>query len=239
VPQGGVRVSYLLATGSVQGREHARLFRNNQDGVCARIDGSLAVAVVTDGCGSGADSEVGARLGARFLAQHVPSLARTTPVGPELADKALEALVGWMRTVVAGLDEGAIADQWLFTVLCAVMDGKTSLIFGVGDGVWRADGVGRVLEAGEKNAPDYPGYRLVPALGEKTGVPVVHFCGEAKSVSIATDGLAHASGILDGLHDDGLIWRNPMSLQRRLRVLADRDRLLHDDTTVALLKRGA
>lgn len=229
----------LFATGSVQGREHARLFRNNQDGVCARADGDVAIAVVTDGCGSGADSEVGARLGARFLAQNVPALARTHGVGPVLAEKAIEALAAWMETVVAALDEGAIAEQWLFTVLCAVMDEKTSLIFGVGDGVWRADVVGRVLEAGEKNAPDYVGYRLVPALGEKMGAAVVHFCGEARELSIATDGLSGVAGFFDGLHDDALIWRNPMSLQRRLRVLADRERVLHDDTTVALLKRGA
>jgi hypothetical protein len=160
-------MSFHLTTASVLGREHARLLRNNQDGMAARVEGPTAVAVVTDGCGSGASSEVGARLGARFLAQGMSGWVREVGLGPQLAERATDALLGWVYAVVRPLDvdgasmAGLVGEQWLFTFLCAVMDEKAALIFGIGDGVWRADADARVLEAGEANAPDYLAYRLV------------------------------------------------------------------------------
>lgn len=234
--------SYAVTTASVVGRDHARLFRNNQDGVAARLDGGVAVAVVTDGCGSGASSEVGARLGARYLAQVIPPLAREVGVGPVLAERACAALVEWMRSVVQPFAPLAatVQDQWLFTVLCAVMDAEKALVFGVGDGAWAADGVGVLLDAGLANAPDYLGYQLVPDAVEKGTVPlsgwkgglspfpVVHFVGAATTLLIATDGLTDLSV------DEPLLWKNPFALERKLRVRAG-----HDDATVAILKRAA
>lgn len=237
--------AFLATTGSVLGREHARLFRNNQDGVAARVEGGLAVAVVTDGCGSGASSEVGARLGARFLAEVIPGLVREVGVTPQLAERATAALVGWLAAVVRPFEATlpvVLNDQWLFTVLCAVMDEKASLIFGVGDGGWAADGAGQVLDPGPENAPDYVAYRLLPPFtlrpfdraqgqGERLGVrgaPVIHHVGNASQLLIATDGLT------DLTIDDPSIWKNPYALERKLRLLRP-----HDDATVALLKRAA
>jgi hypothetical protein len=204
------------------------------------VEGGVAAAVVTDGCGSGASSEVGARLGACFLAQRMPGLVREMGLGPALAERAAQELLEWVREVVKPLDvEGSqlpqlIAEQWLFTFLCAVMDSKSAMIFGVGDGLWRADAVGAVLEAGADNAPDYLSYRLVPSLSG-AGVPVVHFFGQAQQLAVATDGLAGEAASLESFTADATVWRNPVALQRRLRLM----RLLHDDTTVALLKRSA
>ena len=157
--------AYHLTTASVPGREHVRLMRNNQDGVCARVEGDVAVGVVTDGCGSGASSEVGARLGALFLAQQLPALAREVGVGPRLAERASQALLDWLGSALRPLQPQlawVIAEHWLFTFLCAVMDSERAMIFGIGDGAWRADSEGRVLEPGPDNAPDYLAYRLVP-----------------------------------------------------------------------------
>jgi len=56
------------ALGSVTGREHQRLGRGSQDAVCALTDDRALVAVVCDGCGSHPHSEVGAKLGARWVA---------------------------------------------------------------------------------------------------------------------------------------------------------------------------
>ncbi|RKH40422.1 hypothetical protein D7X12_20835, partial [Corallococcus sicarius] len=58
-----------VAVGSVQGREHARTGRNNQDAVCVREGEHGLVALVADGCGSQPCSELGAQLGVRRLAQ--------------------------------------------------------------------------------------------------------------------------------------------------------------------------
>lgn len=224
-----------LATASILGREHARLLKNNQDGVAARVEGNVAVAVVTDGCGSGASSEVGARLGARFLAQAMPGLVREVGVAPVLAERATAALLQWVEAVVRPLDVSGtelpllVGDQFLFTFLCAVMNEKSSLIFGVGDGAWRADADGRVLDAGAQNAPDYVAYGLV---GVPVGPAQVHFWGEAKELAVATDGLG---GAFSALCQDERVWRNPAALQRKLNV---KSKELFDDTTVALMKRS-
>ncbi len=238
---------FQLTTASVPGREHTRLLRNNQDGVGANVEREVAVAVVTDGCGSGSSSEVGARLGAWFLTAQLPVLAREYGVGPQLAPKAIDALVEWMAQIVAPMRDEALAgwvsEQFLFTCVCAVMDGRKALVFGVGDGLWSVDGgVGQVLVAAEDNAPDYPGYRLVPTslLSTKraVGVPVVHFSGEAQQLAVATDGLSGQAEALQKFSADKQVWRNPVALQRRLNVMASKDKVLHDDTTVALIRRS-
>src|SRR5690606_22784578 len=67
--------SFDIAAASVIGREHARAGRNNQDAFSLLAQGEVLAAVVADGCGSGAHSEVGAQLGARCVAQAVLAVA--------------------------------------------------------------------------------------------------------------------------------------------------------------------
>ena len=67
-----ISTRFFATCGSVTGREHARLGRNNQDGVALAARDGLLVAVVTDGCSSGKWSEVGARLAARWLVEWTP-----------------------------------------------------------------------------------------------------------------------------------------------------------------------
>ena len=148
-----------------------------------------------------------------------------------------------MRAVVDAFGPlpAVLQDQWLFTVLCAVMDGDRALVFGVGDGAWSADGVGRVLDAGPENAPPYLAYRLCaekgtgcfaaqprPVAQQSSLSPQVHFFGAARQLVIATDGLT------DLAIDEPALWKNPFALERKLRVRGG-----HDDTTVAILKRAA
>jgi len=55
-----------IAAASVIGREHARAGRNNQDALSLLAQGEVLAAVVADGCGSGAHSEVGAQIAQRI-----------------------------------------------------------------------------------------------------------------------------------------------------------------------------
>jgi Protein phosphatase 2C len=237
----------LLRAGSVVGREHLRLGRNNQDGAALLERDGFAVAVVTDGCGSGPSSEVGARLGARFLARRILFEAQRSGLTSELPTRVCESLVSFLFTVARGLDlEGEslgddVAQQLLFTFQCAVMDGERALVFGVGDGTVAIDGQARVLQPGPDNAPAYLAYRLVPQArlpmdfrAAAATAPVVHHLGPAHSVALATDGVD--GEVLLSLAADPAVWKNPFALGRALNVLAPR---LFDDSTVALMKRGA
>ena len=68
-----MQILFELAAGSIRGREHLRLGRNNQDAYAILSNEQYTVAVVCDGCGSGQHSEVGAQIGARLT---IESLTR-------------------------------------------------------------------------------------------------------------------------------------------------------------------
>ena len=56
---------FEIAGGTVLGREHLRLGKNNQDAFAFKVVDDYAImAIVCDGCSAGAHTEVGAKLGA-------------------------------------------------------------------------------------------------------------------------------------------------------------------------------
>src|SRR5207302_10835391 len=63
-----------LAAAAVTGARHLRAQRNGQDAVATRRSARASIVVACDGCGSGASSEVGARLGAGLFARAVTDL---------------------------------------------------------------------------------------------------------------------------------------------------------------------
>jgi hypothetical protein len=235
-----------VATGSVLGREHARLGRNNQDAVAIAREGAWLVAVVTDGCSSAPASEVGARLGASFLAAHVPAIARRE-VSPEaVASEASAALLGYLGTVARGLAVSASAaavvhDHLLFTFLCAVVGPTRAFVFGAGDGVFSIDGRVTVLDSGPDNAPDYLAYGLLAALAPATSPTRVHADVEVaglRSLVVATDGAVDLlpQNDLRPFEERDVFVKNPSLVQKRLAVLGALEARLRDDTTLALLR---
>lgn len=229
----------VLRAGSVIGREHVRLGKNNQDGVCVLARGDQLVAVVTDGCSSQPYSEVGARLGARAMASLTAALAHV-PLR-ELPAVAMDHLTTWLEGLAGGVsvdEREVVLEQYgLFTVLCAVVRGDEVVVFGAGDGAVLIDDRVVRLDSGEANAPAYLGYRLVG----RPIAPSVHHHGPATRVALATDGLdpwlAADAARWSQLLDEPLLRTNPVHLQRRLNVLSQTERL-SDDTTMAVIARG-
>jgi hypothetical protein len=246
---------FLAFSGTVTGREHARTRRNNQDGHAARTVGDLAVAVVTDGCGSGSTSEVGARFAAAWLARWLPVYARRGDEGPAWVDDVCRALVralGSMARMLAPAREeraAVVHDFFLFSFLAAVVSAERAVVFGAGDGVFAIDGRMVVLDPGPENAPSYLAYGLFP---ERASRPVIHHDGPARAVSsilIATDGAAElqaraaeplengeAQGDLLQFTRDARYARNRSLLGKRLAVIGDLHARLSDDTTIAVLR---
>lgn len=220
--------------GSVIGRDHARVGRNNQDGVAVLPD----VVVVTDGCSSQPQSEVGAQLGARFLATWLAHHGRVDTETPARATEALTAFIGEAARSLGGDLAATLERYFLFTFLAAVRDGERALVFGLGDGAVVVDADVVRLDAGPENAPPYCAYRL-SASGSRPEAQL-HFFGEARSVAVATDGLdplvRRDPRALAQLVQDVALARNPLSLQRRLNVLAEAERFA-DDATLAVLGR--
>lgn len=227
----------LSTAGGVTGRDHVRAGRDGQDGWALVETPALLAAVVTDGCSSGASSEVGARLGARWLAALVARrFDRAAPAASARAiTRALVAHLGVMARSLSParrIEAPLVGDTLLFGFLAAVVTVDHAIVFGVGDGVVWVDGVTTVIDPGPDNAPPYLAYALLGAAIE----PVIHFEGHAKAIAIATDGAAPIAGELGTLVEDPGLFRNGSLLRKRLTVRAAE---LRDDTTIAIVRRGA
>lgn len=230
------------------GAEHRRLGRNNQDAQVVRRAGARVVAVVADGCSMGAYSEVGAHLGTAWLAEQLVTSAAdwSTAEGAAQAVEQLgEALDGALRCWLSGLGPAPeVAERYfLFGYLAAVLDGPQLSVFGLGDGVWSVASNTSVLEAGPRNAPPYPAYRVLPAEvlepGFARAVPTLHHAAPllpGQYAFVGTDGVVPLLAELPTWLDEAVTWRNPHALARRLAV---HERRLLDDTTVVALRRAA
>jgi serine/threonine protein phosphatase PrpC len=214
------------------GREHTRVGRNNQDAFFTRAQGARSVAVVADGCGSSGQSEVGAQLGSRFLCSYLIQES----ISPALPQAGLAALTRWLGATASSLPGGHVDEvleaYFLFTFLAVVREGAQCLVFGVGDGAVLVDGASTRLDAGPNNAPDYCAYGLSGSIAAPP--VVVHFAGAAQQVVLLTDGFDPLleTQAVQQLVEGAAHWRNPLTLQRRLNVLAERERFSDDATMV-------
>src|SRR5688500_8156879 len=116
-----------IAAASVIGREHRRVDRPCQDAFAIRRAAGATVVVVCDGCGSGAHSELGARLGANLLAAAML----------ELGDwgAACDRVLAQLAALVPLLGDDAIERHLLFTIVAAAITPAGASILVVGDGV--------------------------------------------------------------------------------------------------------
>lgn len=247
---------YSVATASHPGREHLRLCGNNQDALALRASEEALVVVVTDGCSMGRRSEVGATLGAQFIAAWLLEHGRAeTLVGARQVGIRLGlAIDGFLTDLICSL--GAAGDRrarltltaelLLFTFLAARVDGERTALFGLGDGYFRVGETSQAIAPGAGNAPPYAAYRLLDP-GELEGAELpreveLHAfqpTPTALPLILGTDGAAEISGELPAWLADPVLGTNPHQLGRHLRQSASRRRGLADDTTLAIvLPRG-
>jgi hypothetical protein len=226
---------YVVAAGSVAGREHTRVRRNNQDGLAVRVEPERIIAAVCDGCSAGRSSEVGARLGAAWIVAHLPRILAEDPDERALPERLATDLVAYLRQIAAGLGGGpeVVHHHLLFTILIALVEPERTLILGLGDGLYSVDGAEQQIDPGPDNAPPYLAYRLVdPERLEGASLePLrVHVTvPRAESIWIATDGVAAV-----GLGELATNPRNPSLLQKRLNVL---ERAFSDDATAISIRK--
>jgi hypothetical protein len=238
-----------IAAASVIGRDHRHADRPCQDAFAIRAGAGGVVAVVADGCGSGAHSELGARLGANLLAAAL--LARLDALAESASWRAAcDEVVARLAALVPALGDdplAAIADHLLFTLLAAAVTPDGAFVMTIGDGVVIADDRVEVLEA-DDNAPAYLGYELC---GPARPLAITPLPG-ARAILLATDGarallehagaaLPHGRGaVLDltQVAGDDRMFRHPDALRRRLAVASQPGGVLADDTTVVALRRA-
>lgn len=253
---------FEAAGGSVRGTRHRHGDGNAQDAFHWEARGGLAVAVVTDGCSSGRHSEVGAKLGARLLAEaFFAECAERERVGAEPGggggagllrgvQQRLFGLVLGVMGAMSGRSHETLADWFLFAATAAFCTPDRIVVACFGDGVAALNGEVRVVGS-EDNRPRYPLYGVLgdpePAIacpGELLwDVPAA----EVETLLLGTDGVAdlvaaaartlpgtgEAVGGLDRFWSDDRYFGNPDAVRRRLaRINRDHQRIDWDARSV-------
>lgn len=242
--------TFVVAAGGVTGGDHRRAERDGQDGYAVVVSESVVAVVVTDGCSSGKRSEIGARVGASWIAAIVEqtfqepreqdSHEETWARGA--AGRVAEELLRRLEVLARSFDPAGhvhsshVGDALLFGFLAAVVTKDVAIVFGIGDGTFVVGDAVTVIDPGPNNAPPYIAYGLLREPIE----PVVHFVGRAADVAmiaVATDGVSGIEhGELVELAADARYARNPSLLRKRLIVRSDAG-CFSDDATVGVVQR--
>ncbi|WP_088243319.1 protein phosphatase 2C domain-containing protein [Calothrix rhizosoleniae] len=234
---------FELAGGSIIGREHLRLSKNNQDAYYWVNFESATIAVVCDGCGSGTHSEVGAKIGARLVVEAILRNLSQDRLSTEFWQGVHQDLLHSLGMIAVSLGRElvqVVKEYLLFTIIGAVIFPQETALFAIGDGVFALNGEVIPIPHFPDNAPPYLGYGLISDILSHMKLVDCQFCvhrqlptPEVQSILIGTDGvedlIAVADRFLPGKSDrvgeiaqyweDDNYFDNPYFLTRRLALI--------------------
>ena len=196
---------FEIAFGSVSGSDHRRSDKNNQDAICCRESEGSIVAVICDGCSEGKYSEIGARLGANILVQHIHHHFPYCGSDPWCFYDALESsrihTIAQLRVLIHAMSPEKelaqlIIDYFLFTVIGVYINDRVTTVFSIGDGVHILNDVVTELGPFPNNEPPYLAYGGLIKSSEKDLVfdlrqQVFRRTDEINSILIGTDGVSN------------------------------------------------
>lgn len=238
---------WQIAGGSVTGTMHLNpiKFGNNQDAFYWIETRDMIIAVVSDGCGSSLDSEVGAKIGSKLFAQRTQYWMEKWGLDVshrDIMELREEFMWELIRTdVVAELKDVAIGmgpslhrtikDSFLFTVVGVVLTNQVFVLFTIGDGFAAKNGREEPLIEYPGDAPPYMMYapimdKLMNPPPESCEVAIHEICptGIVENIAIGSDGVGkYLLPVLDG--DLSEFWRedkyfnNPDQVRRRLALI--------------------
>lgn len=183
---------FELAAGSIAGTNHLRTGKNNQDAYYSYITEEMAIAIVSDGCGSGKHSEVGAKIGVRLVAAAIERhLAQpSNHFWEEVRQEVLDQLETLVRGMGGNLSE-TVNDYFLFTIVGALILPSGVTTFALGDGAIALNEEILSLGPFADNAPPYLAYGLLERSASEWQFQIHHQLpiAEVSSILIGTDGV--------------------------------------------------
>lgn len=245
-------ISPRVATAAVPGARHLRTGRNGQDAAVAWTSPGRGAVVVCDGCGSGASSEVGARLGAQLAIHAIGELLAIgrppSTIWNDVRSRVVAALAQLAGDMLGDRAQ-IVHDHFLFTIVAAAWSAPDDevAVWALGDGGYALGDRQIVLGPFADNQPPYLGYDLLEAIpSSEAHLDVASAC--CGSVVVATDGAVELG--LDTFADTRRYFANPDALRRHLAILARGNErvdwqarkverqpaVLQDDGAVAILR---
>ncbi|MDJ0897902.1 MAG: protein phosphatase 2C domain-containing protein [Xenococcus sp. MO_188.B8] len=238
-----MQIPFELAVGSVRGREHLRLERNNQDAYAILRNEQYTVAVVCDGCGSGQYSEVGAQIGARLTIESLTRAlsSQSSKGNPISSDRLLEQVRQDLLRQIDNLAQAmggnwlqTLKDYFLFTIVGVVITSTDILVFSLGDGVIIINGKEIDLGSFPGNAPPYLAYELSAiAPNHRLRSHSLPPLEQVESILIGTDGVRELInvaqqqlpgkqelvGSISQFWQEDRYFTNPDQIRRRLSLI--------------------
>ncbi len=246
---------FIITSGSIIGSHHRNIYKNNQDAISITQTEKGIVAIISDGCGSGKHSEVGAKLVSVFMSNYsLKLLEKINESDNKSIKKIFEnfniQIINFIKSIVNQIGDNLFVREFmLFTTMGVIITEKKTILFTLGDGVYILNNKVTILD--NNNAPDYIGYNLIensnnPSLIiqetiQTEDVNNIMLCSDGvsdilrNSTVILKDG--YSVGGLNQFILDEIYIKNTLSLQKRLTFIGGFNNILRDDTSIILIKR--
>jgi serine/threonine protein phosphatase PrpC len=181
-------MTFTVATASIIGSSHRKLYYNNQDAYHYYEDKNIMIGVVADGCGSSSNSEVGSRLGVDFVVNFCKKHFSDQPFDPE---KLSNGMIDFLKNVIKNqetTEEIDFIENYLyFTLFGFIVQADRTYIFHSGDGIYHLNDKEVLVE--QNNRPNYIAKSLISG-NAKIEVDSIE-TSKLERLMVATDGLSH------------------------------------------------
>lgn len=227
-----------IRSGQIIGRDHTARQGNCQDGYALVVTDDYAAAFICDGCSEGKHSEVGAKLGAQFLAEETTRLLNMGFCADGLPPLLYERMVMYLDKIAEVSHPrdrvGFIHSHLLFTIVGCIITPKNSIVFTAGDGMIAVDDTVRCID--QKNQPAYIAYHLI-----KEELPQEYQLADGFDVQPLPEAWQRVAIASDGFEPDLLpkAWNqtHPRGLQRKLIYWSNQEQRFRDDATIVMIER--
>lgn len=256
---------FEVSGGSIIGMNHKGTGMNNQDAfLIDRIDENNFIMMVSDGCGSERDSEVGAKLGIRIFSKTIKEYYQY--LDSMNAKEFIELIADMSSFKLSNIAEASgiqddLASYFLFTLLGGITTPKSTILFSLGDGIFIINGVHYKQEPFDNNSPAYLGYRdLIKSSFKKEDLKFNVMDLETSDIEnllIGTDGVNYLInswdktipgkdqiiGNISQFWENDIYFTNPMAIHHRLNLInrhhcvTNQNGSLEDDTTFVVARR--
>ncbi|HEY9701311.1 MAG TPA: protein phosphatase 2C domain-containing protein [Allocoleopsis sp.] len=228
--------NFQIAAGTIIGKYHTRLGKNNQDAYYTFQSNSLTIAIVADGCGSGKNTEVGAKLAVKLLGEILVKRLENYP-NADFWSEVQQDLLELIQVLAVNMGDNLsqiVIDYFLFTLIGVIITEEITTIFSLGDGIIILNDKITQLGPFPHNAPPYFAYNLIPHY-QKYDFKINHQLptDQVQSILIGTDGvedliLSHTKNIpgkeelvgdINQFWQEDIYFQNPDMIRRKLSLI--------------------
>lgn len=243
---------FSVKSGLITGRNHLVYGLNCQDSILTKEfvlkEKTYYIGAISDGCGEGKRSEVGAHLAVSYLVNKTYELILSNTEEediPPLLFRGLVETLGNLKNSVLSHNSSAeedvnfIKEHLLFTALGYLITPSLCLIYALGDGVVLLNDFIDIRD--ENNHPNYIAYNLIderylkksrrplPKLFDVYRIPTTSL----ERLAIGTDAWEDELGVLVSLWDEKIC----KNVQRTMNVLSSKEKRFKDDGAIIIVKR--